>query len=114
MDVTLVLCGAVNLCGFDLQLGYDKELFSVKKVDTNCDLQVFASSQAEGVNFNYSGANNITKEKTVLKVTFDVLRQWDTQTAFFLHSRDVIWTDIQNGYAVKDAAHTLTYCGIGK
>jgi len=113
VEVTLTLCGDVELCGFDLQLLYNDSAFSVRELDTNCDLAVFAAEENGKISFNYAAATNITKEKTVLKVTFGVDGELDSDAVFSMNAQDVIFTDMNNGYDVAAAAYTLTYCTVG-
>ncbi len=110
VELTLKLCGQVCLCGFDLRLLYDKDAYALKTLNTDCDLQVFSSRLDENgsVAMNYSAAQNIRKEKTVLKAVFEHVPDGNPEAVFSLMPVEIIMTD--EAYDVIDANYTLTYC----
>ena len=108
IDVTLTLCGGVSLCGFDMKLLFDEHDVTLSNLDTDCDLQVFASEESPGaIAFNYANAKNITKTKTVLKGTFRILNSDAKEIVFSLKPVEVIKTDSR--YEVVPADYTITY-----
>ena len=109
--LTLTLEGEVLLCGFDLRLLYDAEALSFKSLDTACDLQIFSDTDEEkgSIAFNYSTVRNITKEKTVLRASFDIIGTPDAD-AFTLTPVEIIALDGNN--EIINAEYTLTHCGI--
>lgn len=112
VEVTLTLQGKVGLCGFDMVLQYDNNVYSLRELDTEHDLTLFSYVLADQgcIMFNYAGATNITKEKTVLTAVFDVVGQPDEESVFSMPVGVVIKTDETQGYEVSMADYTLTWC----
>ena len=110
VTLTLKLCGRVCLCGFDLRFYYDKNAYALQTLDTEQELQLFSArfDDVGSVSLNYSAAQNITKEKTLLKAVFKCLPGVKAQTVFSLGAVEVIQTDEVS--EVVDADYTLTYC----
>lgn len=112
VDVTLTLQGKVAVCGFDLRLCYDKTAFELETVDTDYDLQVYTSETAEAgkIPANYSGSDNLTKTRKVLKATFRVTDTAPKTATFWLEAVEIIQTNAQ--YDILPAQYTLTYCSV--
>lgn len=111
LSVTLILCGNVDLCGFDMKLQYDKDKLSLNRLNTKYDLSLVACVSAESgtIFFNYAGANNITEEKMILTATFDVIGDAATMSELVLKPIEVIKTDEKNYYDIIDAEYTIEY-----
>lgn len=109
--VTVSLCGNVQLCGFDLNMYYDKDLFMLSSCDTERDLQIVSSADsARGViEFNYSAAQNVTTQKEILTATFIPIGSSGAQGLFSLNAEEVISSDSADNYLIKNAPYTLTY-----
>lgn len=112
VKLTLELCGTVKLCGFDLNLFYDSSCYSLTELDTDCGLAVFASQNEGCVSFNYSGASNVTKHRTVLRATLQPVSATAYDSVFHLQPNEIIWADPTNGFDVIAAPYTLTYCSV--
>lgn len=110
VELTLELRGSVKLCGFDLKLLYDTGSYTIESLDTDCGMTIFASQSEGCVSFNYSAANNIIKNKTVLKAVFAPVEGANGDGVFHMEAVEVIWTDPDNDYDILPAEHTLTYC----
>lgn len=110
VELTLELRGTVKLCGFDLKLLYDTGCYILQSLDTDCGMSIVASQSEGCVSFNYSAANNIIKNKTVLKAVFAPAEGASGDGVFHMETVEVIWTDAANDYDILPAEHTLTYC----
>lgn len=75
VTVELDLTGEVSLCGFDMRISYPKELVKLKELDEIRELPLVASSDPELglIRFNYAVASNITEDRNILSMTFDVI-----------------------------------------
>lgn len=107
VELTVMLDGNVRLCGFDMTLKYDHLLFSLSELDTVHDLDIVSHIDNENgqIMFNYAGAKNITKSKTILTATFHIIGDVGQTSTFSLAPAEVIQTDDHNN--VVSAAYSL-------
>ena len=91
IDLSITLTGAVKLCGFDMTLHYDNNIFALTALDTEKDLPItFDRQDNKGVvSFNYANAKNITKSKTILTANFIVKDPVDNSSVFWLSPEEV-------------------------
>jgi len=108
--VTLALQGAVEICGFDLRLNYNTQMFSLNNLDVSQDLYVVAKDDPdEGqIAFNYGAASNISKGKSVLSASFDVIGTSSQIGTFNLTPIEIIAVDPTNGNEPVQVDYVLT------
>lgn len=73
VKLTVSLKGNVKTCGFDMNIVYDSNLKLVS-YDDDLDLDIIVNSKtaSSSVLLNYSGANNTTKKKDIISLTFKI------------------------------------------
>lgn len=112
VEVTVELKGTVALCGFDMGLLYDSARYSLKELDSNLDLQLFAHDDGAGrISFNYASVKNITGSKTILKALFSVSDGAQGASRFSLEPAEVIQT-VGTGTDIAEAPYTVTYASV--
>ena len=74
ITISIHLGGIVDMCGFDMNLHYDKEVLEVSNINSSFNLDVVANhiEKDNRIRFNYSSNKNRAKNAKIMEIEFKV------------------------------------------